>query len=97
MKAQTNRKTFEDMSANAKQEMNTWEAQRVKVNIFKLAGTIKKFSAKEAKVAFFLKDTNKYFEKVEAQTWYHQTVFCIVYLTKIPTTKFFTYTMQKTV
>jgi hypothetical protein len=55
MKAQTNRKTFEDMSANAKQEMNTWEAQRVKVNIFKLAGTIKKFSAKEAKCKIFLK------------------------------------------
>ena len=34
MKAQTNRKTFEDMSANAKQEMYTWEAQRVKVNIW---------------------------------------------------------------
>ena len=34
-------------------------------------------------VAVFLKDTKKYFDEVEAQTWNHQTVFCIVYLTKI--------------
>lgn len=39
--------------------------------------------------SFFLKDTKKYFGEVEAQTWYHQTAFCIVYLTKIQTTDFF--------
>jgi hypothetical protein len=41
------------------------------------------FSYAKFALAVFLKDTNKYFDEVEAQTWYHQTVFCIVYLTKI--------------
>ena len=38
---------------------------------------------------FFKGHKKKYFDEVEAQTWNHQTVFCIVYLTKIQARNFF--------
>jgi hypothetical protein len=41
------------------------------------------------KEAVFLKDTKKHFDGVEAKTWYHQTFFCILYLTKIKILIFF--------
>jgi hypothetical protein len=41
----------------------------------------------KVKLTVFLKE--KYFDEVEAQTWNHQTFFCIVYLTKIQKRNFF--------
>jgi hypothetical protein len=41
------------------------------------------------KVAVFLKDTGKYFDEVEAQTWNHQTVFATKILHQNSETQFF--------
>ena len=43
----------------------------------------------KSEVAVFLKDTEKYYDEVETQALNHQTVFCIVYLTKIQKRIFF--------